>query len=140
MQRNVRLCLNDIDTDSADNYKEISIYNLNKLVNDSYDIIDIDILENITPEEAENTIYQSISKLRPGGYLNLSFLNVKKICYDYTAAKIDNQQFLKYVLGKQSIIDTAYINKICTSHGCTIVNLIEQNNYRLSLAILKTGT
>jgi len=136
MQRNINLCLEDI-ANSAGDYKNVSVFNLDKLVNCSYDIINIDILEKMKPEEAAAILEQSMGKLRSGGYLHVSFLNIKKVCHAYSISKINNQEFLKHIYGKQSVIDIDYINKICANNNCSIVNLQEKDNYYLSAAIIK---
>lgn len=135
MFRKIRVCLDQIE-DTTDGYKNISLYNLEKIVNDSCDVISIDILEYMNMEQSEQIIKTVISKLRPGGYIALSFINFKKLCYEYHCSLINSDILISHFKNKNAIIDIYWINDIIKNYNCNIVNMLE-NDYKISLSIQK---
>lgn len=135
MKRNINLCLENIDEENSQ-YQNVSVYNIDKIVNNSCDIVTVSILEQLSPQECETTILKSLDKLKPIGYLVLSFVNFKKICYDYHIGKVNNKIMIENIQNKKCILDLNYIEKIISKNNYHIVNLTEQE-YGFEISIKK---
>jgi hypothetical protein len=133
MQRKLRLCLENIE-ETSDGYQNISIYNMDKIVNDSCDLISIDTLEFLDAQQSEKLLIDAIRKLRSGGYINLSFANIKKLCYQYNASMIDGTSLYSALKNKNHIVDIHWLNNIIKQYNCNIINMIE-SDHKISLSI-----
>lgn len=134
MKRNIDLCLEDIDSNDHE-YQKVSVYNIDKIINSSCDIIKIDILEYLNPPDCLNIITKSLQKLKPNGYLVASFSNFKKLCYEYSSGKLDNVKMIEAIKNKQNIISVQYLQNIIQQQY-SIVNLVE-NDLRLEASITR---
>lgn len=126
MKRNIDLCLDDINSNDH-TYQKVSVYNIDKIINNSCDIIKIDVLEYLNPPDCLNIITKSLQKLKPNGHLVASFSNFKKICYKYSSGKLDNVKMIEAIKNKQNIISVQYLQNIIQQQQYSIVNLVEDD-------------
>jgi hypothetical protein len=130
--------LYDAYTNVLPDTEGVSITKVSDIVNHSVDTIFCDCLESVSEEGFSIVFEEILHKIRPQGYLVITFLDIKKICLAYLQNTIDNQAFLALVKTKNSFINIDKLS-LLTNPNTFRITKIDTDNTLISIVIQRTG-
>lgn len=138
MKRNILLSDGHIQLNEP-GFEPVSVMHIDSIANRSCDIIRIPILEYIKIDNISRLIEQILLKIRPKGYLHITFLNSKLLCKDYLANKISSNDFLKLLQNKNHLLSFDYFTTIIDLEEYSIINYVNDDKYQSHIVISKTS-
>lgn len=130
-----------LDPKKIEGFYNIEINSINEeLVNYSNNIIHCGCLEYLDYEFIEQAIKTLYLKVRLNGSLSLTITNYKTVCLSYSNSVLKDEDFMKLIKNKQSILSINYIKNIIQNIPGSVLYKIEQleNDYRTTLTINRT--
>jgi hypothetical protein len=114
---------------NSSNNLNIDLSELDKIINHSADGIYCSCLNYVKVEEIDNIFNTLINKVKPGGTILFSILDMKTYANNFLHNKISGQEFLKINSNVQSILSTE-----------DIYTKIDTNTFKIKQVLQEGGT
>jgi hypothetical protein len=104
-------------------FQNISVNQLQSLVNSSIDHIYIHNLNRYSKEEIAKIIEISLTKIRPQGFLSINIANYSHICKLYSENIINDDKLVKYIKNCNAVCSIDFIKELLSSLRMSIVQI-----------------
>jgi hypothetical protein len=115
-------------------YQKTLINNIEQIVNHSADNILCSCLEYQDKSSLQNTINQTLSKIKPQGTITISITNFKKLFEDFLNSKISSSQIFDSLRGKNNIVIIEDVLTLLDTNTFKLTN-INYVEYDISISI-----
>lgn len=105
---------------NSSNYTNIDISELDKIINHSAENIFCSCLNHVNPSAVDSLVNDILNKVKPGGIVTLSIVDMKKYATDFVNGVISGEYLLKIISNFQCILS---IEDLYTKININIFNI-----------------
>jgi hypothetical protein len=133
MKRNINI-INQFVKDSIPNTDQISIDNIDSLVNYSVDSIICGTLEYVNDSEFESSLLVLLEKIRDEGNIIIKFVNFKKLFIEYINQQVSGAKIFNDLANKKNILSPDKVVNILNKNSFMILKIDQNEDHFIIMA------